>query len=273
LWTKKLEAHIDAQRAHRELYYTNRRLSKLDFTKVLTIIHNKMDHSKTTTPHFSHKNKAVDSFMKFLVAVTGMIAHGHGDVRYVYYKLDIYPSNLNHTIGSLEKLLKDLESPPLYSIRQLFVGGGFSPLYLALLTRADMCDGSLSLPLATLVLAATLPLVLNIQLDNACSDNKNHYVFSFFSIFVHKGVFCEVYINFLIVGHTHEDTDAMFGRWNYKFRANDYPKQPMLIKLVISVEKQTIIPHMIEEVPNFKAFVDGYFCSGNDALQGRTNAQ
>jgi hypothetical protein len=30
---------------------------------------------------------------------------------------------------------------------------------------------------------------------------------------------------------------------------------------------------LIEEVPNFKAFVDGYLCSGNDALQGHTNAQ
>jgi hypothetical protein len=37
-------------------------------------------------------------------------------------------------------------------------------------------------------------------------------VFSFFSLLVHKGVFCEVYINFLIVGHTYEDIDAMFGR-------------------------------------------------------------
>jgi hypothetical protein len=27
LWTKKLGAHIDTQKAHRELYYTNRRLS------------------------------------------------------------------------------------------------------------------------------------------------------------------------------------------------------------------------------------------------------
>jgi hypothetical protein len=89
LWTKKLEAHGQAQRAHRELYYANRNLSKSKPSKVLTIIHDKMDHSKTACPHFSHKNKAVDSFMKLPVAVTGMIAHGHGDVRYADYGLDI----------------------------------------------------------------------------------------------------------------------------------------------------------------------------------------
>jgi hypothetical protein len=232
-----------------------------------------MDHSKTTCPHFSHKNKAVDSFMKLPVAVTGMIAHGHGDVQYAHHDLDIYPSNSNHIVGSIAKLLRDLESPLIYSSRRLFVGAGLSPLSQALLNGANMCDGSLPPLPATLVLRVPLPPVLNIQLDNACFDNKNRYVFSFFYLLVHKGVFREVYINFLLVGHTHEDIDAMFARWSYKLRANDYPTLPMLMKSFMDAEKQLVIPHLIEEVPNFKAFVDDYLCSGNDALQGHTNAQ
>jgi hypothetical protein len=106
LWTKKLEAHGQAQRAHRELYYANRNLSKSEPSKVLTIIHDKMDHSKTACPH---------SFMKLPVAVTRMNAHGYGDVRYAHYGLDIYPSDSNHTVGSIAKPLRDLESPPMYS--------------------------------------------------------------------------------------------------------------------------------------------------------------
>jgi hypothetical protein len=80
LWTKILEAHGQAQRAYRELYFAKRNLSKCEPSKVLTIIHDKMDHSKTACPHFSHKNKVVDSFMKLPGAVIGMIAHGHGNV-------------------------------------------------------------------------------------------------------------------------------------------------------------------------------------------------
>jgi hypothetical protein len=129
IWTRKLGAHIDAQTFHRELYYANRNLSEKEPTKILTIIHDKMDHSKTASPHFSHKNKATNSLMKLPVAVTGMIAHGHGDVQYAHYGLDIYPSDSNHIVGSIAKLLRDLESPPVYSTRQLFAGGGSSLLF------------------------------------------------------------------------------------------------------------------------------------------------
>jgi hypothetical protein len=96
---------------------------------------------------------------------------------------DIYPSDSNHTVGSIAKLLRDLESPPMYSTRQMFVGGGSSPLFQALLTGAGMCEGSLSPPPGSPLEAATLSPVLNMQLDNACSDNKNRSSASFLYLF------------------------------------------------------------------------------------------
>ena len=86
-------------------------------------------------------------------------------------------------------------------------------------------------------------------------------------------MFRKVYANFLLVGHTQEDIDAMFGRWSRRLRKNDYPTLPMLMKSFMDVETEPVIPHLIEVVPNFKVFVDGYFCSGSDTLQGHTNAQ
>ena len=70
-------------------------------------------------------------------------------------------------------------------------------------------------------------------------------------------------MNFLLLGHTHEDIDAMFGRQSHRLRKNDYPT---LMKLFMDIETEPVIPHLI-------AFVDGYLCSGNDALLGHTNAQ
>ena len=238
----------------------------------MTIIHDKMDHSKTSSPHFSHKSKHMDSFMKLPISVTGMIAHGHGDIRYAHYGLDIFPTDSNHTVGSIAKLLRDLELPPKYSSRELFFGSGSAPLFTALLAGAEMCTSSLATQDAEEVQAKPLPPVLNLQLDNATGDNKNRFVFAFCSLLTYHGVFQEVYINFLIVGHTHDDIDALFGRWSYKLRGTDNPTLPLLMKSFMDTESWPVIPHLIEEVPNFKKFVEGYLCTGRDALAGHTNA-
>ena len=268
---KRLDMHIASQRAHQELYYANRFLSEKEPRKCVTIIHDKMDHSKTSSPHFSHKSKHMDSFMKLPISVTGMIAHGHGDIRYAHYGLDIFPTNSNHTLGS--KLLRDLELPPKYSSRELFFGSGSAPLFTALLAGAEMCTSSLPPQDAEEVPAKPLLPVLNLQLDIAIGDNKNRFVFAFCSLLTYHGLFQEVYINFLIVGHMHDDIDALFGRWSYKLRGTNYPTLPLLMKSFMDTESCLVIPHLIEEVPDFKKFVEGYLCTGRDALLGHTNAQ
>ena len=68
---KRLDMYITGQRVHRELYYANRFLSEQESEKYVIIIHNKMDYSKTSFPHFSHKSKHMDSFMKLPISVTG----------------------------------------------------------------------------------------------------------------------------------------------------------------------------------------------------------
>ena len=82
---------------------------------MVSIIHDKMDHSKITSPVYSHKNKKIGSYIRLLIAMTGMIAHGHGDYQYVHFGIDIYPHDSNHTMGSITKLLQDLENLPKYS--------------------------------------------------------------------------------------------------------------------------------------------------------------
>ena len=119
--------------------------------KVFTIIHDKMDHSKTTSLHFSHKSKAVHSFMKFPVSATCMIAHGHGHMRYVHHGLDVYKMNSNHTLGSIAQLLWDVESSSKHSSSQLFPSGRSFLLALALLGGLDIYDCPFFLSLENLL--------------------------------------------------------------------------------------------------------------------------
>ena len=64
--------HVNNQEAHRQDYYKNRALSIMRPTEVLTIIHDKMDHSKTACPCYARKIKATDGLFKLPVSVTGL---------------------------------------------------------------------------------------------------------------------------------------------------------------------------------------------------------
>lgn len=49
------------------------------------------------------------------VVLIGMIAHGHGNVKFVHYTLQVYDLvDLNHTIGPYAQFLHDSERQPTY---------------------------------------------------------------------------------------------------------------------------------------------------------------
>jgi hypothetical protein len=214
----------------------------------------------------------LDGLMKLPVSVTNMLAHGHGDVRYAHYGLDIFPHDLNYTVGSFAKLLRDLERPPKSSSCQLFDGSKSSPLFAAVLSRAEIYEAVLPPLSGTACPAIPLPPILNVQMDNAARDNKNRFVFCFWSLLVAKGIFREVYVNFMLVGHTHDDIDALFRRWSMLLRKENFPTISLLIKSFMEVELVPTIPHLIEEVPNFKGFIAGCIAEGDEALEGHTKA-
>ena len=55
-----------------------------------------------------------------------------------------------------------------------------------------------------------LPENLSLQLDNCPSENKSVAIYILFASLVGLGVFKTVTVNYLIVGHTHEDIDQIF---------------------------------------------------------------
>ena len=130
----------------------------------------------------------------------------------MHYGLDLYSHDANYTVGSFAKVLRDLEAHPKSSSRELFPESNSHPLYSALLQGAQMCMDPLGPAPDTPIPAKPLPPILNVQMDNAVSDNKNIYVFCFWSLLVAKCIFREVYVNFMLVGHTHDDIDALFDR-------------------------------------------------------------
>ncbi|XP_071151155.1 uncharacterized protein, partial [Mytilus edulis] len=66
-----------------------------------------------------------------------------------------------------------------------------------------------------------LPPVLYVQLDNTCRENKNKYFVGMMAYLVKKKIVREVWMSFLIVGHTHEDVDQTFSKISHSLSKNN----------------------------------------------------
>ena len=113
-----------------------------------------------------------------------------------------------------------------------------------------------------------LPRTLLLQLDNCGSENKNRYVFAYLSLLVARGVFDTVQLGFLMVGHTHEDIDALFSRFSEKIRKQAVFTFPHLMKIFNECVSMHPTPFLLQKVADFKGFVKGCLHDGADSLVG-----
>ena len=109
-----------------------------------------------------------------------------------------------------------------------------------------------------------LPKTLTLQLDNTTGQNKNNYLLAFLALLVGWKVFENVYVNFLPVGHTHEDIDQMFSRFAIYNRVHDATTPTDLLNncreafyprpLPGHIENQANIKEAIDQTPGFVRF-------------------
>lgn len=142
-WTHLLEKHLAIARAHRDQYYANQYRSSAYSHECLTIMDDKMDHAKTASPIFLHKSKQLDGLMKLPISVTGMIAHGHGDVRYVHYGLDIFLHDSNDTMGRLRSFCETLNYLQSTHPENCFLDLTQLRYFVFFLHGSDICNSSL----------------------------------------------------------------------------------------------------------------------------------
>jgi hypothetical protein len=55
-------------------------------------------------------------------------------------------------------------------------------------------------------------------------------------------------------------------------RKESFPTIPLLMKSFMTNESAATIPHLIQEVPDFKKFIQEWILDGDEALQGHTKA-
>ena len=75
-----------------------------------------------------------------------------------------------------------------------------------------------------------MPEVLYLQLDNV-NTNKSKDLMAYLSLLIEKGIFKKIKINFLLVGHTHENIDQLFSRFSVALRQRDALTVQALMKV------------------------------------------
>jgi len=95
----KLKKHNKHQESCRHLYHSCKAESIQSKEEFLCIIHDKMDHSKTTLPRLQVKNKMVVGLSQLLITLTKMIVHGHGDEALLNTQMNCGPMTLILQLG------------------------------------------------------------------------------------------------------------------------------------------------------------------------------
>lgn len=91
---------------------------------------------------------------------------------------------------------------------------------------------------------------------------------AYLSLLTAHDVFEEIILGFLMVGHTHEDVDAMFGHFSELLMRHPTYTLPELMALLMKARKPNPIPHFVQEVPDFKTYLEPYILTGPNALVG-----
>ena len=170
---KEWRDHLSAQYADRLIYWHMRWSSRLRVSGVLVCIIDGMDKSKFSWPQFPFiLPKGLDKEHRPRLCITGAIAHGFVTSLYVAHD----------------------ESSP-HGASQ------FCDILCRTITKVfQICKAN----------SWRRPEQLVVQADNTTASAKNAEVLLFLASLVARNKFSCVVSNFLTVGHTHEDIDALF---------------------------------------------------------------
>ena len=173
-WARMWRDHLRDQYMDRVLYWNLRFASREFDSTVLVIIIDSMDRKKAVWPKydFTRKPHEIEALKpRPRMTITGGIAHGWCTCIFVAQETLTHGSN-----AYVEVLCQILDKV------------------------ADMCK----------VQGRRFPVHLILQADNTVAQTKNQYAAAFCSQVVGMHKFSTVTLNFLMVGHTHEDIDQLF---------------------------------------------------------------
>ena len=121
----RLNKHDKTVMCGRYCYYAHKIMSEWYPKEYLSIIHDKMDKTKTAIPILCVKSKSVAG-TNLGLSLTGMLTHGHSIGIFGHLSLSFVHMGSQFTITSLAKFLTDLQYPHLDMYGDLLYESGRS---------------------------------------------------------------------------------------------------------------------------------------------------
>ena len=210
-------SHIRETRDERLAYYGRREKARDPSESCVSIILDKSDSKKTTSPWFAQSPGAWWSAASkecLTQHLLGVLVHGRPNRSFLYAVNDSIKGDANLNVEGLRRTL------------------------------------------ASMYAQTPMPRTLYVQGDNA-SDNKCWTVVAFLAMLVFHGYTKEAFLSFLIVGHTHEDIDQLFSvisRYFRKLRKVATPQQ-FLCEVAASLQGQQAEVSSIEAVLQYDTWL------------------
>ena len=128
-------AHYKYLTSCRQVYYSHRLASHTNPNSYVSIVHDKMDKSKTSIPRMGKRAKVFSNVMNLPISLTSMLTYGHKTGGYGHFSLSFLEMGSNFTVTSLAKCLRSLEEPVVDQHGDFLYKSGTSqhPLHDALL--------------------------------------------------------------------------------------------------------------------------------------------
>jgi hypothetical protein len=104
-------------------YYAHRVRSKWFPNEYLSIIHDKMEKTKTSIPTLCVKSKSI-ARTNLGLSLICMLIHGHKTIGFGYFHLPVVHMRTQFTITSLAKFLRDIEDRHLDMYGDFIYGSG-----------------------------------------------------------------------------------------------------------------------------------------------------
>jgi hypothetical protein len=105
------------------MYYTHKLSSEKSPSTYLSILHDKMDKSKNSTPRLVKKEKDIINVMNLSICFTGMLTYRHKTRGFGHFSLLFLEMGSRFIVTSLDKCLKDIEEPMVDKYGICFIRG------------------------------------------------------------------------------------------------------------------------------------------------------